>query len=209
MNIDIALSRLKLFRQLKENKFQMLTFGVYKNVLRIYVREGSGVAGEKTKLLQNLPLMLMNARIFVEELKKLSTRESGYNFVMELYAPGWTNEKMDRSKKDLQGKIGMARAKSPDGDTTNLIYVVSNQNVKAVFPLIPTPYIQFSVNGKKITDKEVLSNMWTDGYAKTLDDALSLFPEIHVVDKDVKQDYGKKNNGGSDKNSDMEILDGI
>ena len=208
MNIDIALSRLKLFRQLKENKFQMLTFGVYKNILRVYVREGSGVAGEKTKLLQNLPLMLMNARIFVNELKKLSKQDPGYNFVMELYAPGWKNDKMDRSKKDLQGKIGMARAKSPEGDITNLIYVVSNQNVKAVFPLMPTPYIEFSVNGKKITDKEKLSNIWTEGYAKTLEEALALFPEIHIEDKDIGTSNNKKSNDvGSD--DDMGILDSI
>ena len=130
MKSDLALGKLTLYKELDNKKFLILNFGIYKEILRVYVKETEG-AGDKGKNLINMPLMFINARLFVDEFKKLNNEKEGYSFVMEMYGPKWdsSGKRLD-GEKELNGKIGIARAKDKEGNIINLLFVVTNPNVK-------------------------------------------------------------------------------
>ena len=212
MKSDLALGKLSLYKDIGDGKFIVLNFGVYKEVLRVYVKE-SKAAGDKGKNLINMPMMFINARLFIDEFKKLNNEKEGYSFMMETYGPKWTQDgKRIEGEKNLVGKIGFARAKDKEGNLVNLLYVVTNQNVKKVFPIVPTPYLVMYRNGEKITDKEELSKLWTTAYIKSLESVLDNLPEVNNErddnNPDNKTSY-KKNNSFKKKESSSSDVDDL
>lgn len=210
MKSDLALGKLNLYKELSDGKFNMLNFGVFKEVLRIYVREGDGTS-KKGRNLINMPIMFINARAFVNELKELNEKEAPYSVSFDMYGPKWDNTTNKRipNERVLNGKIGLARAESKTKDIVNILFVVTNQNVKKVFPLVPTPYLDVYRNGKKVTDKKELSEMWTKAYAKSFESVLDALPEVNNERDDSEVGGGdfKKNKQTSDSVDD--VLDSL
>ena len=210
MKSDLALGKLNLYKELGDGKFNMLNFGVFKEVLRIYVREGDGTS-KKGRNLINMPIMFINARAFVNELKELNEKEAPYSVSFDMYGPKWDNTTNKRipNERVLNGKIGLARAESKTKDIVNILFVVTNQNVKKVFPLVPTPYLDVYRNGKKVTDKKELSEMWTKAYAKSFESVLDALPEVNNErdDSEVSNGDFKKNKQTSDSVDD--VLDSL
>jgi len=200
MKSDIALAKLTLYKELGEGKYQVLNFGVYREVLRLYVKEGDGTSKQGKNLL-NMPIMFLNARAFFLELEKLNTRDTGYNMSFDMYGPKWDeNSKRIPNARELIGKIGVARMANSDGEITNLIFVVNGQNVKKVFPLIPTPYLDLYRNGKKIEDKTELTDMWTEAYIKSFGDILAALPEVNNEKETIAEAKAAKGGGSSFNN---------
>ena len=197
MKSDLALGKLNLYKELDEGKFNMLNFGVFKETLRVYVREGDGT-GKRGRNLINMPIMFINARAFVEELKTLNDKEAPYSVSFDMYGPKWdpATKKRLPNERTLMGKIGVARAESKTKDIINILFVVTDQNVKKVFPLIPTPYLDVYRNGKKVSDKRELSEMWTKAYAKSFESVLDALPEVN----NERDDSDISGNGSFTKN---------
>jgi len=206
MKSDLALGKLNLYKELGDGKFNMLNFGIFKETLRVYVREGDGTA-KKGRNLINMPIMFINARAFMEELKTLNEKEAPYSVSFDMYGPKWDNTTKKRipNERTLMGKIGVARAESKTKDIVNILFVVTDQNVKKVFPLIPTPYLDIYRNGKKITDKKELSEIWTRAYAKSLESVLDSLPEVNNErdDSDIGSSDFSKNKQTSDNVEDV------
>ena len=192
--IDTVLGKLRLFQDRGEGVLRMLSYGVYRNTIRLYVREIKDNDFKKAKLLFNLPIVMVNMRVISDELITLSEKEEDYSFVMELFGPKWDkNQKRVPNEKQLVGKIGLAKKKNKAGDVLNLIFLENNAGVKYFFPINTTPYVAIYKNGKKIDDKTELSNIWTKAYGKVLADLLALFPE-QIIDKDGGGDGNKVGN---------------
>ena len=193
MKSDMALSKLNLYKELGDNRFEALNFGVYKETLRLYVKETDG---KRSKNLINMPIMFINARLLSEKLEELNNKEAPYNTSLDFYGAKWDNKTNKRipNERDLMGKVGLARVANKDGDIINLMFVVTKDGIRKTFPLIPTPYLDIYENGKKLDDKERLSKMWTRAYAKSFDQVLAALPEVNNErhDDDDKGGYKKK-----------------
>jgi len=196
MKSDIALGKLTLYKELKEGNYEVLNFGVYKEILRIYVKESSE-NGKKSRNLINMPFMFIYARAFLDELEVLNTRDVGYSISFDMYGPKWDPNTKERIPHDrtLMGKIGLARMENAAKEVVNLVFVITKDNVKKVFPLIPTPYLDIYVKGKKVEDKKELSERWTKAYYRSFEHVLSSLPEVNNLRKDDEENnkgYNKK-----------------
>ena len=187
MNVNIALSKLKLFKELEGNRMHILTFGIYKDNLRIYVKEADRNNMRDAKLVCNMAVMSMNSRLLVEELRELHTREDKYKFELGMFGPKWVDNKRVEGEMVKMGSVGLVRANNKDGKAINILYIESNIGTKYIFPLIPTPFVTISRNGKIVDDATALSNMWTTAYCKSFEGMLNLYPEgLH----DLAPSYG-------------------
>jgi len=200
MKSDLALGKLNLYRETGKEKFNMLSFGIFKETLRITVREkDNNPDAKQSRVLINMPIMFMYARVFLEELEALNDRQEGYTISLDMSGPKWdfNTKKRLPNQKELMGKLGLARKKDKEGNVVNLLTVTTNQNVMNVFPIINTPYLDIVRNGKRIEDKSVLSKIWTKAYARSLDHILSALPEVNNERDDSNPEFS--NNKGYKK----------
>jgi len=200
MKSDLALGKLNLYRETGKEKFNMLSFGIFKETLRVTVREkDNNPDAKQSRVLINMPIMFMYARLFLDELKTLNDKPEDYTMSLDMYGPKWdfNTKKRIPNQKELMGKLGIARKKNKEGSIVNLITVTTNQNIRNVFPIITTPYLELVRNGKKIEDKSELSMIWTKAYAKSLDGILSSLPEVNNERDDNNPEFA--NNKGYKK----------
>ena len=176
----LALAKLTIYKDNGHVNFLVLNYGVYKNMLRIYVKESNG-KGERNANIVNTAIPFINARLLGDELSKLDSQKEGYVFSMKLYGPKWDNSTNKRveGEKELNATIGLGKVKDKDENIINIMFVVSQHGVKKVFPLTTTPYTELFRDGKQITDKAELSNIWARAYAKSFNDALGDMPEAY------------------------------
>jgi hypothetical protein len=190
---DLALGKLNLYRETGSEKFNMLTFGVFKESLRIYVREkDNNPDNKRSRIIMNMPIGFLYARAFLNELETITEKPEDYTFSLDLYGPKWSGEKRVPNDRELMGKIGLARKKNKEGFVVNILTVATNQGVKNVFPIIPTPYLDIVINGKKIEDKTVLSTIWTKAFYRSFSDVLSSLPEVNN-ERDDNSEANNKN----------------
>lgn len=177
MNVNILLSRLALYREVDDKTLHALGFGVYKNNIRLYIKESPTSDIRNNTLIFNMALVHMNARLIANELNELNTRKEGYNVSFPLYGKKFINNQAVDGERELTGTIGVARTKDKSGDIINILYITSPVGTKYIFPLKPTPYVDVVKNGELVKDNKVLSEMWTKAYADTFTAVLNKIPE--------------------------------
>jgi len=190
MNIDVALAQLDLFKEAGESDFFKFKIGIWNRHMRIYISKGNQKKEVKDKLLFNMVLMHKNARMFEEDFETVLKSKEPISLSYELLSPTWENDKMVKDAKQLTGKLGIAKAKNKEGELLNILFVITPQNVKYLFPLLPTPYVKVFKNNVEVTDKTPLSNKWTSMYHKTFKAVLDLIPEAYS--EEVPMVYEKK-----------------
>lgn len=185
MNVNILLSKLSLYKEIDNDKLHVLAFGVYKNTLRIYVKESPKDDLRNNQLVFNMGVVTMNARLIANALETLNDQKEGYNLSFPMYGKKFVNNQPVDGERELTGTIGVARAKNKSEDIVNLIYVTTPIGTKYIFPLTPTPYIDIVINGETVKDNKKLSEIWTKAFSDTFTAVLNNIPEAHA--KDPKQ----------------------
>jgi len=191
---DNMLGKLSLMTK-NGNKEYRLKFSGYKNFLRLHIfyteRNPDNLAELKVnQFVGSIPINRTGLNIIVNELSKLNTKEEGYVAGLNVYKPIWEDNKMT-DERVLAGRIFVGRKKLEEG-IINFIGVsinIAGEDKKFVFKLLPSPYLEIIVNGKKVSE-EMASMMWTDAYYRTLVDVLSNLPE--VLEDDEQQSKNKK-----------------
>lgn len=190
---------------IKENMLQKLTlvnvagekearlrFSGFKNFLRLSVTIfDNSNPKSKPQYVGHIPINRTGLNLIVEELKRLNEREAGFTFGVVAYKPVWENNKMTNEKVPA-GKILVGRKKTDEG-IINFIGVIINvegSEKKFMFKLLPTPYLEILIDGKK-ADEETASKLWTEAYYKTLDQVLSNLPEVFEDDENNLKETSK------------------
>jgi len=193
MNVNIMLSRAVLYKDISDTKLNILKFGVYKNMLRLYVSEASKDNIRDNKLLFTMPIPTINARVFSNTLEELNEKEDGFNIAYSLFGKKFMNNQPVPNEKELMGVLGLARVKHKEGGIVNIIYITTPLETKYIFPLLPTPYMEIIKNGETIKDKTELSRIWTKAYSDNFKAILDNFPEAKTI--------GPKSNNNSYRQS--------
>ena len=162
----------------KEARFSL---GVYNNFLnfKVFVRDidPNGKLG-KSKMAAYLPFNRQAILAFVEVMKKVRDAKEETALTMESLSPIWENDKMTNETKS-NGKISVVKKKK-DGELINYIVTESTLSSKRfVFQIAPSPYVKLYKDGKELPLSEA-SNIWMDGYIKTLESVLDLYPEVFI-----------------------------
>ena len=182
MNVNIMLSRAVLYRELNDDKLHMLKFGVYKNMLRLYVSEASKNNIRDNKLLFTMPIPTIDARVVLNTLETLNEQKEGFNIAYSLFGKKFVDNQPVPNEKELMGVIGLARVKNKDDSIVNIVYITTPLETKYVFPLLPTPYIEIIKNGELVKDKTELSRIWSKAYADNFKAILDNFPEAKITE---------------------------
>lgn len=197
MNVNVLLSRLALYREVGKNTLHALGLGVYKNTLRVYIKESAKENIRDNKLIFNFGLVHMNARLIAAELQTLNDQKEGYNKAFALYGRKFENNQPVENERVLTATIGVARSKNKDGDVVNILYVTNTAGTKYIFTLLPTPYVDVIEDGKLVSDKKKLSVIWTKAYSDTFDAVLNKIPEAITQERPSMSNnssYGNQSN---------------
>ncbi len=162
-----------------KTKEARLMLGVYNNFLnfKVFIRDinANGQLG-KSKMAVYLPFNRQAIMAFIEQMKRVRNSKDEVSFTMESLSPVWENDKMTNETKP-NGKISIVKKKKDD-ELLNYIVVENALSGKQIVFLVgPSPYVRLYKNGKELSRSEA-SNVWLDGYIKTLESVLELFPEV-------------------------------
>lgn len=199
MNIDTALAQLDLYKEAGESEFFKFRIGIWNKHMRIYISKGNQRKDVKDKLLFNMVLMHKNARMFEEDFEEIIKSKEPLSLSYDLLSPTWENDKMIKDAKQLTGKLGIAKVKNKEGLLINVLFVITPQNVKYLFPLLPTPYVRVVRNNVEVTDKIKLTDKWTSMYHNTFKAVLDMIPEAYS--EEVPMDASKRKPVAQNNNS--------
>ena len=198
-DINKFLGRVTLYREVKD-KLLSLNFGVYNNTLRLYVRETDKERKESPKLICNLSLQPEKARYLKEMLlniKDLDMKDKDNREVeVKLYGIEWDkNNKPIPNSKVYLGSLAVGKIKNKEGSIVNYLAVVNRYNKKFIFPFLPTPYEEYYIDGSKIDNKTILSNIKLNSFRATLENILNFIPEVVPELEEIKNNIKNKRNG--------------
>ena len=176
-NVNILLAQLKLYQEVKDDKLLLLSFGVYKKTLRLYINSMDKVGFGNRKLIFSTGLVPMNSRLIGNSLLDLVKSKEEFDVGFKLYGAKYENDKRVENERTLICTIHIRKAKNKNGNLVNLIQIVTGLDVKYTFVLKPTPYIEVFENGEKVTDETHLSDIWAKAFAKNFNAVLDLVPE--------------------------------
>jgi len=183
MNVNVIMSKLKLYKEIKDNKLLTLSYGVYNGTIRLYINTVKRDDYKSFDSVGNLALTHINSRLFSRALARINDEKEGYSVTFNLYGAKFEDDKRVHNEKVLNGKLTILRVKT-DGGLVNVIQITTDKEQKFSFGLLPTPYITIVENGELIKDKTKLSTLWTEAYSDTVKAMLDMFPEGLEVKKD-------------------------
>lgn len=198
-DINKFLNRVTLYREQKDRLFS-LNFGVYNNTLRLYIREVDIEKKETSKLICNLSLQPEKARYLKEmlkEVKKLELKDKDKREMeVKLYGIEWDrNGKPIPKSRVLLGILAVGKVKNGEGEIVNYLAVTNKFNKKFIFPFLPTPYEEYYIDGNKIENKTILSNIKLNSFKTIFEDILGFVPEVVPELEEIKNDIKNKRNG--------------
>ena len=204
-DVNRFLSRVVLYREIKD-KLLSLNFGVYNNTLRLYIKETDKERKDTPKLICNLSLQPEKARYLKEmlinikdlELKDKNNRE----MEVKLYGIEWDkNNKPIHNSKVFLGSLAVGKVKNSEGAIVNYLAVTNKFNKKFVFPFLPTPYEEYYIDGSKIENKTILSNIKLNSFRAILENILNFIPEIVPELEEIKNNIKNFRNGNGNRNN--------
>ena len=190
-NVDIALSKLKLYKDVDENTLLALNLGIYNGTLRFYVNELDTKTG-KNKYITSIGLPLLYFRMLLELMDKiLEEKDEEVSFSLDIYGNKWVDgEKLD--DRVLNAKVVISRIRNKQDDIIYVITIVDKDRNNFHFPFKPTPFVEIYKNKEKIDNMTVLSDIWFKSYFKALKDIAGIIPETEGFNKNNKKSNNKK-----------------
>lgn len=176
INLNKALSGIKLYTETKDNKLLTLTFGVYKGYFRLYINK-MDKDFKNNEFIFTAMLTTVNTRLVYNKLKNLHKLKDKYAYEVKMFGAKFVDDKRVMDERSITGSFKIMKVKNKDDDLVNVIQIIDKLDKKYNFVLMNTPYVDIYINNVKVTDKSILSNEWCEAYSVALGDVLRLMPE--------------------------------
>jgi len=186
MNLNKAMNGLKLYTELSDDKLLTLSFGVYKNMFRVYINK-MDKDYKNNEFITSLALTSIVARMISNELNDLWKLKETYQFEQKLFGAKYVDDKRVINERVKTGSFKIMKAKNKDDDLVNVIQITDKLDKKYNFVITKTPYIEIYKNNEKVTDATVISDTWCRSFAKTYSDVMTLVPE--GFDTEIKTSF--------------------